>query len=114
MGQLEAVPREQFQLILSMPLACSTALNLLALHPALIAFSRAALGVSDVRMYQNLAWAKYTGATDFDQPFHMDYHNHTLLAPGDVPSERTLNISIYATDITNSHGAIHYVPRPQG
>jgi len=113
-GQLDTLPREQFQLIRSMPFACSTALNLLSLHPAVIAFVRAALGTPDVRLYQNIAWAKYTGATDFDQPFHMDYFNHTLLAPGDVPSGKTVNLSIYATDITNHHGAIHYVPRPQG
>jgi hypothetical protein len=111
---LPRLPREQFELIRSMPFACSTALNLLALHPALIAFVRAALGTSDVRLYQNLAWAKYTGATDFNQPFDMDYFNHTLLTPGDAPRDKTVNISVYATEVTDGHGAIHYVPRPVG
>ena len=112
--RMEDLPRKQFELIRSMPFACSTALNLLALHPALIAFARVALDSPDVRLYQNIAWAKYTGATDFDQPFHMDYSNHTLLVPGDLPGEKTLNMSIYATDVANAHGAIHYVPRPEG
>lgn len=112
--RLEQLPREQFELVRTMPFACSTALNLLALHPALIAFARAALGTSDVRLYQNLAWAKFTGATDFEQPFHMDYFNHTLLAPGDAPAEKTLNLSIYASDVTDGHGAIRYVSRPEG
>lgn len=113
-AHVDNLPPEQFQLMLSMPFACSPALNLLALHPALIAFAKAALGVPDVRLYQNLAWAKFTGATDFEQPFHMDYLDHTLLTPGDAPQEKTLNISIYASDVTDAHGAIRYVTRPEG
>ena len=43
---------------------------------------RAALGTDDVRMYQCHTWAKFTGQTDFDQPFHCDYKNHTLTVQG--------------------------------
>lgn len=98
----------------ALPFHCSPALNLIGLHPALIDFAKAALEVSDVRMYQCLAWPKFTGHTDFDQPFHMDYHNHTLTVVGDRAPERTVNFSIYASEVTDSHGAIRYVPRPEG
>jgi hypothetical protein len=111
---MDEVPLDQFEHIASMPFASSTALNLLALHPGLIKFVRAALGTNDVQLYQNLAWAKVTGATDYEQPFHMDYHNHTLLVPGDAPEWKTVNLSIYVTDVTDAHGAIHYVTRDEG
>jgi len=107
-------PREQFQHTRMMPFDCSPALNLLALHPALIAFARAALKTEDVRLYQSISWAKFTGQADFDQPFHMDYYNHTLTAIGDEARQRTVNFSIYATDVSDAHGSIRYVTRGEG
>jgi hypothetical protein len=105
---------QQAKLILFLPFDCSPALNLIGLHPALIAFAKAALESEDVRVYEYLAWPKFTGQVDFDQPFHMDYRDHTLTVPGDRPAERTVNFSIYASEVTDGHGAIHYVPRPAG
>ena len=93
-----------------MPFPASPAVNLLGLHPALIATARAALGTDDVRLYQNHTWAKFTGQTDFDQPHHCDFKNHTLTVPGERAVERTINFMIYLTDVTDAHGAIHYVP----
>ncbi len=107
-------PREQFQHAHMMPFDCSAALNLLALHPALIAFARAALHSDDVRLYQSISWAKFTGQADFDQPFHMDYYNHTLTTIGDDAGQRTVNFSIYATDVSDAHGSIRYVTRGEG
>ncbi|HRI99198.1 MAG TPA: phytanoyl-CoA dioxygenase family protein [Hyphomonas sp.] len=106
--------RVQFEHTRMMPFDCSPALNLLALHPALIAFAREALGTEDVRLYQSISWAKFTGQADFDQPFHMDYYNHTLTTIGDDPCQRTVNFSIYATDVTDEHGSIRYVTRGEG
>ena len=50
---------------------------------------------------------------DFDQPFHCDYKNHTLTVPGEDELDRTINFMIYLTDVTDEHGAIHYVPVPE-
>ena len=78
----------------------------------MIATARAALGTDDVRLYQNHTWAKFTGQTDFDQPHHCDFKNHTLTVPGERAVERTINFMIYLSDVTDAHGAIHYVPVP--
>ena len=102
----------QFEHTHDMPFAASPALNLLGLHPDLIAVARDALGTPDVHMYQNHTWAKFTGQTDFDQPHHCDFKNHTLTVPGEHAVDRTINFMIYLTDVTDARGAIHYVPLP--
>lgn len=101
----------QFRNFDDMPFDCSPALNLLGLHPALIELARAALRTERVHLYQSHAWAKYTGEADYEQPFHCDYKNHTLTVPSNDVSMRTINIMIYVTDVTEAHGAIHYVPQ---
>ena len=109
-GQLGAFSADQFRNFDDMPFDCSPALNLIALHPALIAFAQDALGTEHVHLYQSHAWAKFTGEADFDQEFHCDFKNHTLTVPGDRPVERTINCMIYFTDVSDDLGAIHYVP----
>jgi ectoine hydroxylase-related dioxygenase (phytanoyl-CoA dioxygenase family) len=102
----------QFKNIHVLPYDASSAINLISLHPELIAFARALLGVSDVRLYQSHTWAKYTGEADYDQEFHCDYGNHTLLVPGDDPACRTVDFVLYLTDVTKAHGALRYVTKP--
>lgn len=103
----------QFKNMDHLPFAASPAINLIGLNPRLIAFAKAALGVEDVRLYQCDAWAKFTGEADYDQPFHCDFKNHTLTAPGDAPADRTINFMIYVTDVSDDLGAIRYVPNPE-
>lgn len=102
----------QFKTSELIPFDCSPALNLLALHPALIAFAQAALGCEDVHLYQGLAWAKFTGAADYEQPFHCDYLNHTLVAPSEDERRNTVTIMCYLTDVSEAHGPTHYVVKP--
>ena len=111
-GAIGAFDTAQFLNQEQLPFAASPAINLIGLHPRLIAFAKAALGVERVHLYQCDAWAKYTGEADYDQPFHCDFANHTLTVPGDDPRERTINCMIYVTDVTDDLGAIHYVPNP--
>jgi hypothetical protein len=101
---------EQLKNIVVMPFDCSPVLNLLGLHPAVIALARTALRTEDIHLYQLYVWAKYTGEADYDQPFHCDYTNHTLIVPADDDHLKPINITIYLTDVTDGHGAIHYVP----
>lgn len=101
----------QFRNFDDMPFDCSPALNLIGLHPALIAFARAALETPDVHLYQSHAWAKFTGEADYEQAFHCDFKNHTLTVPSDDRRQRTINFMIYLTDVTEDLGAIHYVPQ---
>jgi phytanoyl-CoA dioxygenase PhyH len=93
------------------PVDCSPALNLIGVHPALIAFAKAALETDRVHVYQCQAWAKYTGDADYDQPLHCDYSNHTLTAPSEDAAKNSVTILCYFSDVTEAHGAMHYVPR---
>jgi hypothetical protein len=111
-GQNGAFNRHQFMNIDTLPYDASVTTNLLSLHPALIAFAKAALGAPKVHLYQSHTWAKFTGEADFDQPFHCDFSNHTLTAPGDEPAGRTIDFIVYFTDVTDGHGALNYVTKP--
>lgn len=111
-GGIGAFDAAQFLNQEQLPFAASPAINLIGLHPRLIAFAKAALGVDRVHLYQCDAWAKYTGEADYDQPFHCDFANHTLTVPGDSAAERTINFMIYVTDVSDDLGAIHYVAAP--
>jgi hypothetical protein len=102
----------QFKNIHILPYEASSALNLISLHPELIAFAKALLGTNDVRLYQSHTWAKYTGEADYDQQFHCDFGNHTLTVPGDDPSDRTVDFILYLTDVTRELGALRYVTKP--
>jgi hypothetical protein len=111
-GQIGRFDRHQFMNIDMLPYDGSTEMNLLPLHPALMDFAKAALGASDVHLYQAHTWAKFTGEADFDQPFHCDFGNHTLTVPSDEPYRRTIDFIVYLTDVTEGHGALHYVTKP--
>lgn len=119
-GKALELPREeararigvQFKNIHCLPYAGSSAINLISLHPELIALARALLGVPHVRLYQSHTWAKYTGETDYDQDFHCDYGNHTLVVPSDDLARRSVAFILYLTDVTKAHGALRYVTKP--
>lgn len=51
----------------------SVEVNLVGVHPKVVALAEALLGSDDVRLYSGEAWAKYTGAADYDQPLHPWY-----------------------------------------
>lgn len=111
-GVIGASHAKQFLHFDSMPYQASSAINLISLHPALIDFARGLLGADDVHLYQSHTWAKYTGEADYDQAFHCDFGNHTLTVPADDVALRTVDFVIYLTDVTEAHGALHYVTKP--
>ena len=102
----------QFKGIQTVPLDCSPALNLIGVHPALISFAKQALSTEAVHIYQCNAWAKFAGEADYDQPFHCDFVNHTLTAPAQDAHLNAVTILCYFTDVTDAHGAMNYVTRP--
>jgi Phytanoyl-CoA dioxygenase (PhyH) len=110
-GETGAFNAAQFASIRAIPFDCSPALNLIGVHPALIAFARQALGADDVSLYQCQAWAKFTGDADYDQPFHCDFANHTLTAPSEDARRNSVTVMSYFTDVTEAHGPMHYVTR---
>ena len=103
--------RSQFRNIHSLPYDGGIELNMISLHPALIRFAQALLGVDDVLCYQSHTWAKFTGQTDYEQDFHCDFHNHTLTVPSDDHASRTVDFILYLTDVTEQNGALRYVTK---
>ena len=103
---------DQFRNIDQFPYEGGREMNMISMHPQLIAFARALLDAPQVHMYQSHTWAKYTGEADYDQVHHCDFSNHTLTVPSDDVTLRTVDFIIYYTDVTDAHGALHYVTKP--
>ncbi len=110
-GELGRFNRHQADLNDTIPFNCSPALNLIAVHPALMGLARALLGTQDVLLYQAEVWAKFTGDADYDQDFHTDYGNHTLTAPSEDARFNSVTTLCYFTDVTEAHGPAHFVSR---
>jgi hypothetical protein len=111
-GQVGRFHPTQFKGVAPVPVDCGPALNLIGVHPALIAFAKQALRTDRVHVYQCQAWAKFTGESDYDQPFHCDFVNHTLTAPSEDAHLNSITILCYFSDVTEAHGPAHYVSRP--
>lgn len=102
---------KQFVNLDTLPFDASVQMNLISLHPGLIALAKDLLGCENVQLYQSHTWAKFTGEADYEQPFHCDYGNHTLTVPAENSSDKTVNFVIYISDVTDPLGAMHYVRR---
>jgi len=112
-GSIGEFRSEQFKNIDELPYDGSAELNMLSLHPKLIEFAKQLLGVEAVHLYQSHTWAKFTGEADYDQTFHCDYGNHTLTIPSEDQRLRSVDFILYLTDVTDAHGALHYVTKPE-
>jgi hypothetical protein len=110
-GEIGKFNPAQFATFEAVPFDCSPALNLIGVHPELIRFAKAALATSRVQLYQCQVWAKFTGDADYDQPFHTDFTNHTLTVPSEEETRNSITILCYFSDVTEAHGAMHYVRR---
>ena len=110
-GQIGKAHFSQFQNFDQLPYHGSEAVNLISLHPALIEFSKALLGVDQVHCYQSHTWAKYTGEADYDQQFHCDFGNHTLTVPSDNVADRPVDFIFYIEDVEDDLGALHFVTK---
>lgn len=101
---------DEFAGIDSFPFA-STEICLLAVHDLLIQLARTLLGDDDLRIYSADAWAKYTGAADYDQDLHRDYLNHTVLVPSKTAAFQQLEMFVYLVDVPEDLGPPHLVPK---
>ena len=77
----------------------SAELSLLAVSDRVVDLAETLLADRDLRISSAEAWAKYTGAADYDQPLHRDYLNHTLMAPADDPRFGQLELFVYLVDV---------------
>ncbi len=101
---------DEFAGIDSFPFA-STEVSLLAVHERLTKLAEILLASRDIRIYSAEAWAKYTGAADYDQPLHRDYLNNTMLVPSADPEFGQAEFFLYLTDVPEALGPPHFVKR---
>lgn len=101
---------DEFAGIDSFPFA-STEVGLLAVQPRLVELAQTLLAERDLRLYGAEAWAKYTGAADYDQNLHRDYLNHTVLVPSDDPRCQQVEMFIYLNDVPEELGPPHMLSR---
>ena len=101
---------DEFAGIDSFPFA-STEVSLLAVHRRVLDLAEALLDDDDIHIYGAEAWAKYTGACDYDQDLHRDYLNHTILVPSTEAGCRQVEMFVYLTDVPEELGPPHLVSR---
>ncbi|MEV0718457.1 phytanoyl-CoA dioxygenase family protein [Asanoa sp. NPDC050611] len=101
---------DEFAGIDTLPFA-STELSLLAVHHRVLDLAEALLGDDDIHVYGAEAWAKYTGACDYDQDMHRDYLGHTILVPSTTPGCRQVEMFVFLDDVPEELGPPHLVPR---
>ncbi len=89
----------------------STELNLLAIHEDLVELASSLLGTELLRVYSIEAWAKYTGAADYDQHHHRDYLAHTMVVPSQDPRYQQVELFLYLSDVPLELGPPSFVPR---
>ena len=86
-------------------------LNRLLVKPELIHIARQILGDDDIRLAKGELWAKFQGATNYDQGFHRDFGNHTLVVPRADHRWKELTTYIYLSDVRQGSGATGIIPR---
>jgi hypothetical protein len=85
-------------------------LDRLCFHPDLIDAVERYLGTDDLSLYKVELWAKYAGATDYEQAHHRDYANHTLVVPRVDGYARQLTTFTLLSDVTEADAPTRIVP----
>ena len=83
--------------------------SLLGLSKPIVALAEAVLGTNRIRLYEAHNWAKYGGATEYEQELHRDYGNHTLVVPTSDPHLADVEMFIYVHDVPIDCGPTYVV-----
>jgi hypothetical protein len=89
-------------------------LNRLAFHPDLVDAAERYLGTPELHLYKVELWAKYSGASNYDQPLHRDYGSHSLVVPRLDGGYQQLTTFIFLSDVTDVDGPTRIVPYDRG
>jgi hypothetical protein len=81
----------------------STELSLLAVAPRLVELAERLMGERNLRIYSAEAWAKYTGATNYED-LHRDYLNHTVLVPTTAQRHQQLEMFVFLSEVPEELG----------
>ena len=87
-------------------------LTRLCFHPDLIDAVGRYLGSDDLSLYKVELWAKYAGATDYEQAHHRDFANHTLVVPRADGVGRQITTFTLLSDVTEADAPTKIVPLP--
>jgi hypothetical protein len=79
----------------------SAELSLLAVHPRLVGLAQALLKTDDVRLYSAEAWAKFTGAVNYEQEHHRDFLHPRRL--------HNVEMFVFLNDVSEDLGPTHLV-----
>src|SRR4051812_48435588 len=101
---------DEFAGIDTFPFA-GTEISLMAVNHRILALAAALLGDDDLHLYGAEAWAKYTGACDYDQALHRDYLGHTVLVPSTTPGCQQVEMLVFLNDVPDELGPPHLVSR---
>jgi hypothetical protein len=87
--------------------------NRLAFDPDMLDAAARALDADpwDVRFTKGELWAKYSGAIDYDQQFHRDFGNHTLVVPRADHRYKELTTFVFLSDVDETDGPTAVLPR---
>ena len=104
---------DQFAGVLEFPYK-SWDINRLAFHPDLVDAAERYLGTRELHLYKVELWAKYSGASDYDQPLHRDYGSHSLVVPRTDGTYQQITTFIYLSDVGAEDGPTRIVPFQRG
>lgn len=103
---------DQFAGLFSFPFS-DLCLNNLPTHPAIVEFAETALGFYDIRLLRAGLQAKFAGAADYEQVFHYDYPNHTLVVPDQRRDYGSIGFFLYLSDVTIDLGPTYFISKRQ-
>lgn len=86
------------------------ALNRLCVYPDLVDAAERFLGSTNLEIYKIELWAKYAGATSYDQRLHRDFGNHTLVVPRADGLHTQMTTFIQLFDVTEHDAPTRIVP----
>jgi Phytanoyl-CoA dioxygenase (PhyH) len=109
----EHYARDQFAGVEEFPYR-SWDLNRLAFHPDLVDAVERYLGTVELHLYKVELWAKYAGASNYDQPLHRDYGSHSLVVPRRDGRYQQVTTFIFLSDVTEADGPTRIVPFDRG
>jgi hypothetical protein len=109
-GPVKARFKDEFGGIDNFPFK-STELSLLSVHPKLVDLAADLLETDLLRVYSIEAWAKYTGAADYDQHLHRDYLSQTMVVPSHDLRYQQVEMFLYLSDVPNDLGPPSFVAR---
>ncbi len=89
----------------------SVELSLLSVHSELVALAASLLRTDQLRVYSIEAWAKFTGAADYEQHLHRDYLSQTLVVPSADPAYQQVEMFLYLSDVSPEMGPPSFVSR---